>query len=152
MLWIIAIIVGIILLYVCRNFIRWVIFLPISYGVALLLNLLNPVSLLIQSFISDKSYPIGIVINSVTMVIDMFIIVLINSMIAPISKIGKIISCIFCFLMGVYSLSRFHSFTVVPMGMKPDAEFDLLSNVIYFVVFLASSYLLISFSSDDEFD
>ena len=39
MLWIIAIIVGIILLYVCRNFIRWVIFLPISYGVALLLNL-----------------------------------------------------------------------------------------------------------------
>ena len=93
MLWIIAIIVGIILLYVCRNFIRWVIFLPISYGVALLLNLLNPVSLLIQSFISDKSYPIGIVINSVTMVIDMFIIVLISSMIAPISKIGKIISC-----------------------------------------------------------
>lgn len=152
MLWIIAIIVGIILLYVCRNFIRWVIFLPISYGVALLLNLLNPVSLLIQSFISDKSYPIGIVINSVTMVIDMFIIVLISSMIAPISKIGKIISCIFCFLMGVYSLSHFHSFTVVPMGMKPDAEFDLLSNVIYFVVFLASSYLLISFSSDDEFD
>ena len=135
MLWIIAIIVGIILLYVCRNFIRWVIFLPISYGVALLLNLLNPVSLLIQSFISDKSYPIGI-----------------SSIVAPISKIGKIISCIFCFLMGVYSLSRFHSFTVIPMGMKPDAEFDLLSNVIYFIVFLASSYLLISFSSDDEFD
>lgn len=152
MLWIIAIIVGIILLYVCRNFIRWVIFLPISYGVALLLNLLNPVSLLIQSFISDKSYPIGIVINSVTMVIDMFIIVLISSIIAPISKIGKIISCIFCFLMGVYSLFRFHSFTVVPMGMKPGAEFDLLSNVIYFIVFLASSYLLVSFSSDDEFD
>lgn len=47
--------------------------------------------------------------------------------------------------MGVYSLSRFHSFTVIPMGMKPDAEFDLLSNVIYFIVFLASSYLLISF-------
>lgn len=65
---------------------------------------------------------------------------------------AKIISCIFCFLMGVYSLSRFHSFTVIPMGMKPDAEFDLLSNVIYFIVFLASSYLLISFSSDDEFD
>lgn len=152
MLWIIAIIVGIILLYVCRNFIRWVIFLPISYGVALLLNLLNPISLLIQSFISDKSYLIGIVINSVTMVIDLFIIVLISSIIAPNSKIGKIISCIFCFLIGIYSLSQFHSFTVVPMGMKPDAEFDLLSNIIYFIVFLASSYLLISFSSDTEFD
>lgn len=152
MLWILVVVIAVVLLYIFRNFVRWIIFFPISYGIALLVNIFKPIQLLIQSFISSKSYSVGIVLNSLSIVVDLLIIVLISSLIAPISKIGKIISCIFCFLIGLYSLCVYHCFSVIPIGMDKNIELDLLSNAIYILVFLISSYVLISSSSDGSFE
>ena len=83
----IAIGIVIVLLFVSetiRNIIRWIVFLPLSFLLALLLNFINFADMIVGLLFSQISYAISIIVDVITVAQDLFFILIFAQLIAPI--------------------------------------------------------------------
>ena len=69
-----------------RNIIRWIVFLPLSFLLALLLNFINFADMIVGLLFSQISYTVSIIVDVITIAQDLFFILIFAQIIAPIKK------------------------------------------------------------------
>ena len=148
----IAIGIVIVLLFVSetiRNIIRWIVFLPLSFLLALLLNFINFADMIVGLLFSQISYAISIIVDVITVAQDLFFILIFAQLIAPIKRIGAIIASSICLLVEFYNLYSHKVCAIFPFAYEDGLDsIDWTSSGIVLGVSLLI-VLIFSSQSDD---
>lgn len=127
-----------------RNIIRWIVFLPLSFLLALLLNFINFADMIVGLLFSQISYTVSIIVDAITIAQDLFFILIFAQIIAPIKKVGAIIASSMCLLAEFYNLYSHKVCTIFPFAYEDIESIDWVCSGILLVVSLLIIFIFSS--------
>lgn len=140
------IIIGIMILFLIfskefRDIVRWIIFLPLSFGIALLLNFINIADMVVGLLFKKISYAVSIIVDTITISQDVFFVLLCAKIIAPNKRIGVIVASVSCLLVESYHMYNKKICTIFPIGYENIENIDwtnaaILLGASIFIIFL----------------
>jgi hypothetical protein len=144
------IIVSLLISQTFRNVVRWIIYLPLSFGIALLLNFINFFDLIAGLVFKQVSYVVSLLIDVCSISQDVLVILLCSSIFAPKKRLGVIIASMICLLTEIYHILKLKLCAIYPLGYEEIKEVDWTHTFVLLCVSVVIMFVMIKNKKDAE--
>ena len=105
-----------------RSLLRWIVFLPLAFAGAMVLNLFDFENILLTLFAAKISSTLGLIFSIAGVFMDFLVVTLIARLVCPSQKVGWGIAFLLCLIIAVYNLCQYHVYALFPFGSKGTGE------------------------------